>query len=64
MDTIRDYFNAYLMHKMSVEHLVSLGANGLWRWVGFAPAPKIHTNLKELAAVLKYNVKILAQLVS
>ena len=65
MDTIRGYFNSYLMQKVSVEHLVSLGIKGLRRWgVGTISAPKVHTNLKELAAVLKYNVKVLAQLVS
>ena len=65
VDTVRGYFNVYLMHKVYVEYLVNLQPIGLWRkgWAGKS-ALKIHTNFKKLEGVLKYNVKSLAQLVS
>ena len=66
VDTIREYFNAYLMHKIYVEHLVGLGARGLVMsdWVADSKADDVHEDFKELLSVLKYSVKKLAQLVS
>ena len=67
VDTIRGYFNAYLMHKIYVEYLVvNLTAKGLIHkeWVQPSTANKVYRNLAVLLSVLNYNVKNLAQLVS
>lgn len=66
-DTIRGYFNAYLMHKIYVEYLVvNLTAVELLKrgWVQPSNAISVYNNLMELLSKLKYNVKNLAQLVS
>ena len=67
VDTIRGYFNAYLMHKIYVEYLVvNLTALELFQkgWVQPSTASKVYNNLKVLLTVLNHNVKNLAQLVS
>ena len=67
VDTIRGYFNAYLMHKRYVEYLVvNLTALELFKkgWVQPLAASKVYNNLKVLLTVLNHNVKNLAQLVS
>lgn len=67
IDTIRGYFNAYLMHKMYVEHLVvNLSASDLLdrEWVKASTAKDVHKNFTKLLAVINYNIKNLAQLVS
>ena len=67
VDTIRGYFNAYLMHKRYVEYLVvNLTALELFKkgWVQPSTASKVYKNLKVLLTVLNHNVKNLAQLVS
>ena len=66
VDIIRDYFNAYLMHKIYVEHLVQLGLPDLLRngWVEPSNALDVYNNLTKFLASLNYNVKKLAQLVS
>lgn len=66
VDTIRGYFNVYLMHKVYVEHLANLSGLGLFKkgWVTPITANKVHKNLTKLLTVMKHNVKKLAQLVS
>ena len=67
VDTIRGYFNAYLMHKIYVEYLVvNLTALELFKkgWVQPSTASRVYNNLKVLRIVLNHNVKNLAQLVS
>ena len=67
VDTIRGYFNTYLMHKVYVEYLVvNVTAIGLInkKWVQPLTASKVYSKLTVLLAVLKFNVKNLAQLVS
>ena len=67
VDTIRDYFNAYLMHKVYVEHLIELGRYELWRrgWIESAfKIPDVDKNLAKLLTSLNDSVKKLAQLVS
>lgn len=66
VDTIRGYYNAYLMHKIYVEYLVNLGAKGLLikGWAPLSTSVQLHNDLSKLLDVLKYNVKKLAQLVS
>jgi len=66
VDIIREYFNAYLMHKIFVEYLVGLDVSGLVisDWVTDSKAHAIHNGFKDLLSVLKYNIKKLAQLVS
>jgi len=67
VDTIRGYFNAYLLHTLYMEHLVhDLGAADLLsrEWIQPSTKGNVYNNLKKLLTVLKYNVKNLAQLVS
>ena len=67
VDNIRDYFNAYLMHKVYLEYLVvNLSAAELLdrEWVQPSIAGDVYDSLKELLTALKYNVKNLANLVS
>jgi len=64
--TIRHFFNAYLMHKLYVEHLVGLGVVNLLEkeWLQLSNAVNTYNGLTKLLIVLQYNVKSLAHLVS
>ena len=64
--TIRKFFNAYLMHKLYVEHLVELGVVNLTekQWLPLSTAFNAYSNLTKLLTILQYNVKYLARLVS
>lgn len=67
VDTIRDYFNAYLMHKVYVDHLINLGPIELWQrdWIkSSSEVYNVHNNLTKLSTSLNDSVKKLAQLVS
>ena len=63
--TIRHFFNAYLMHKLYVEHLVGLGNTNLLEknWLQPSTAVDTYNNLTKLLSILNYNVKNLGQLV-
>ena len=63
VDIIRDYFNAYLMHKAYVKHLIELDLFELWSR-GWIESSKAHNNLAKLLTPLNDSVKKLAQLVS
>ena len=65
INTIRRFFNAYLLHKYAVEYLIKLGPNVLvrWDWVHSSKASEVHKQLEKLQDVLNFNVKNLAQLV-
>jgi len=64
--TIRHFFNAYLMHKLYVEHLVGLGVVNLLEkeWLQLSTAISTYNGLTKLLTILQYNVKNLVQLVS
>ena len=66
IDTIRGFFNAYLLHKYYVDYIVNLNETGLVRnnWVEQAKVKRVYKNLVKLQVALNFNIQKLHLLVS
>ena len=66
IDTIRGFFNAYLLHKYFVDYVVNLEAATLVKnnWVQQINAKSVYENLLKLQVALNFNIQKLHLLVS
>ena len=66
IDTIRGFFNAYLLHKYCIDYIVSLNAAKLVdnNWVYQTNAESLYENLLKLQDALNFNIQKLHLLVS
>lgn len=66
IDTIRGFFNAYLLHKYFVDYIVNLNAAKLVEnnWVQQTNVNSVYENLLKLQVVLNFNIQKLHLLVS
>jgi len=66
IDTIKGFFNTYLLHKYIVDYMANLGAKGLVNknWVHQANAVNLSSELLQLQNALNFSIQNLALLVS
>ena len=66
VDSLMEFFNAYLVHKLFAEHLMGFSVNELLLkdWMKQANVGKLFNELEKLHDVLEYNFKNLAIMVS
>ena len=66
IDTIRGFFNAYLLHKYFVDYIVNLNAATLVKnnWVYQTNVNTLYENLQKLQDALNFNIQKLHLLVS
>jgi len=65
VNSIRQFFNAYYVHELFVEHLMNSTDGLLYKdWVYQAKVYELNEQLAKLKSILQYNVKSLAMMVS
>jgi len=66
VNSIRQFFNAYYVHELFVEHLMKFTPDELLYngWVYQTKVYELNEQLAKLKSILQYNVKSLARMVS